>query len=118
MSSDLLARTAVVVVNWNGGTANLACIDSLVASGVAVDRIVFVDNASSDGVGVVCLTRFPARCVAVADGTAGLLFLALATSILCVVFVRRRGVWFARMPSRASTVRFLGCLGAMVRNQW
>ncbi len=38
-----------VVVNWNGGAGNLACLRSLEANGVAAERIVFVDNASSDG---------------------------------------------------------------------
>lgn len=38
-----------VVVNWNGGEENLACIASLVADGIAPERIVFVDNASHDG---------------------------------------------------------------------
>lgn len=38
-----------VVVNWNGGEANLACLDSLAAEGVAPERTVFVDNASTDG---------------------------------------------------------------------
>lgn len=38
-----------VVVNWNGGDANRECIASLVAAGLAPDRIVFVDNGSRDG---------------------------------------------------------------------
>jgi len=37
-----------VVVNWNGGEQNAACLASLVAGGVPADHIVFVDNASSD----------------------------------------------------------------------
>ena len=41
--------TWAVVVNWNGGDDNLACIASLVAEGIAPERIAFVDNASSDG---------------------------------------------------------------------
>lgn len=42
--------TWAVVVNWNGGGAqNLACLSSLLRQGVAADRIVFVDNASTDG---------------------------------------------------------------------
>lgn len=40
----------VVVVNWNGGTEdNLRCLRSVLAEGVPAQRIVFVDNASSDG---------------------------------------------------------------------
>lgn len=38
-----------VVVNWNGGELNLACLASLVNEGLSAEHIVFVDNASSDG---------------------------------------------------------------------
>lgn len=38
-----------VVVNWNGGAANRACLRSLVDAGLPAGRIVFVDNASTDG---------------------------------------------------------------------
>jgi hypothetical protein len=38
-----------VVVNWNGGADNLECIHSLLDQGAALERIVFVDNASTDG---------------------------------------------------------------------
>jgi len=38
-----------VVVNWNGGEQNLTCIASIAAAGLDLERIVFVDNASSDG---------------------------------------------------------------------
>jgi len=41
--------TWAVVVNWNGGERNLDCLRSLAAQGLAPERIVFVDNASSDG---------------------------------------------------------------------
>lgn len=41
--------TWAVVVNWNGGEANLAALAALLAEGLAPERIVFVDNASSDG---------------------------------------------------------------------
>ena len=41
--------TWAVVVNWNGGGANLECLDSILAQGLVAERIVFVDNASSDG---------------------------------------------------------------------
>jgi GT2 family glycosyltransferase len=46
-----IAREEVfaVVVNWNGGCSNLACIASLLADGIDADRIVFVDNGSRDG---------------------------------------------------------------------
>lgn len=41
--------TWAVVLNWNGGERNLACLRSLLAQGLAPGRIVFVDNASTDG---------------------------------------------------------------------
>jgi hypothetical protein len=37
------------VLNWNGGEKNLACLRSLRAQRLAPERIVFVDNASTDG---------------------------------------------------------------------
>jgi hypothetical protein len=42
-------RVCAVLVNWNGGEDNLHCIDSLLEQGPLIERIVFVDNASSDG---------------------------------------------------------------------
>jgi len=42
-------RVFAVVVNWNGGESNLACIESLAAQGLARGQLVFVDNGSSDG---------------------------------------------------------------------
>lgn len=43
-------RTAAVVVNWNGGERdNLECLASLLAQGLPLEHIVFVDNASTDG---------------------------------------------------------------------
>ncbi|MBL8901245.1 MAG: glycosyltransferase family 2 protein [Planctomycetes bacterium] len=39
----------VVVLNWNGGEANLRCLRSLLRAGIGEERIVFVDNASEDG---------------------------------------------------------------------
>jgi GT2 family glycosyltransferase len=40
-------RIAAVVVNWNGGDSNFACLEALQAC--ALDCIIFVDNASLDG---------------------------------------------------------------------
>jgi GT2 family glycosyltransferase len=42
-------RTFAVVVNWNGGEANLACLRSILASGIDAADVVFVDNGSTDG---------------------------------------------------------------------
>ena len=44
-----LAGLWAVVVNWNGGALNLACLASLGREGLDASRVVFVDNASSDG---------------------------------------------------------------------
>ena len=44
-----LADVFAVVVNWNGGDHNQACVANLLAEGLAPGQIVFVDNASSDG---------------------------------------------------------------------
>jgi len=48
-----------VVVNWNGGEDNLRCLDSLLASGLEQERIVFVDNGSEDGSAETVAERFP-----------------------------------------------------------
>ncbi len=49
-----------VVINWNGGAEdNLACIASLLAAGFEEARIVFVDNASSDGSREAAQARHP-----------------------------------------------------------
>jgi len=41
--------TFAVVVNWNGGDDCLSCVDSLLEQGLGAQRIVLVDNASTDG---------------------------------------------------------------------
>jgi len=41
--------TFAVVVNWNGGDANLACVASLLEGGLPPEQVVFVDNGSTDG---------------------------------------------------------------------
>ena len=42
-------KTAAVVVNWNGGEENRACLSSIEAQGLARADVFFVDNASRDG---------------------------------------------------------------------
>lgn len=42
-------RIFAVVVNWNGGAENLRCLESLAAQRDVVEKVIFVDNASSDG---------------------------------------------------------------------
>lgn len=38
-----------VIVNWNGGPGNHACITSVLAAGIPEARIHFIDNGSTDG---------------------------------------------------------------------
>ena len=52
-------QVVAVVVNWNGGQDNLACVASLTAADCGVARVVFVDNASSDGSWQLVAQRFP-----------------------------------------------------------
>jgi len=53
-------HVAAIVVNWNGGHENLACLRSLVDEGLEPDWIVLVDNASTDGSLEEVRARFPA----------------------------------------------------------
>lgn len=63
-----LASTWAVVVNWNGGVeANQSALDSLLESGLSPERIVFVDNASSDGSCEAIARAFP-EVVGIANG--------------------------------------------------
>ena len=50
-------RIAAIVVNWNGGAANVACL--AVLQDAALARIVFVDNASTDGSRELVRESFP-----------------------------------------------------------
>lgn len=56
--SALMERTWIVVVNFDGGEGNAACIESALAAGVPQERIVFVDNGSSDGSRAAVAERF------------------------------------------------------------
>ena len=49
----------VVLVNWNGGELTIPCIESLMAGVVAPDRIIVVDNASTDGSAELIAREFP-----------------------------------------------------------
>lgn len=53
-------RVAAVVVNWNGGEENLACLESLLDQTPAPARVWFLDNASRDGSAELVEARFPA----------------------------------------------------------
>jgi len=48
-----------VVVNWNGGEDNLACLASLQDAGLPPERVVFVDNGSADGSLELALADYP-----------------------------------------------------------
>lgn len=55
-----LEATWAVVVNWNGGAqANRGCLESLLSAGLPTARIVFVDNASTDGSREAMASAFP-----------------------------------------------------------
>jgi GT2 family glycosyltransferase len=53
------SRAIAVVVNWNGGGRNAACLESLLEQGLAPGEIVFVDNGSADGSADEVERRFP-----------------------------------------------------------
>ncbi len=52
-------RVTSVVVNWNGGDDNLACLASLFAQSAPPAEVVFVDNGSRDGSPERVRERFP-----------------------------------------------------------
>lgn len=57
------SRVYAVVVNWNGGPQNLACLASLIErEGLPAERIVFVDNGSRDGSRELVGERYPGLC--------------------------------------------------------
>ena len=64
-------RSHAVVVNWNGGDQNLDCIASLLAQGLPAERIVVVDNASSDGSRERIESEHPGVVVLVNDSNEG-----------------------------------------------
>lgn len=49
----------VVLVNWNGGELTIPCIGSLLAGSTIPDRIVVVDNASTDGSADQIASQYP-----------------------------------------------------------
>lgn len=48
-----------VIINWNGGEANHACIQSVLAAGISEANVHFVDNGSTDGSVESVEDRFP-----------------------------------------------------------
>ena len=58
---QMLEPLFVVVVNWNLKTDTLACVESLAATGAAMERVIIVDNGSTDGSVTALQTRFDGR---------------------------------------------------------
>ena len=54
LSAAGIARVTVVIVNFNGGANVVRCLESLAAQTVPPERILLVDNASSDGSLAAC----------------------------------------------------------------
>lgn len=57
--SAVVGDVWAVVVNWNGGEQNRACLTSLFAQGLVQEHVVFVDNASRDGSPEAVARAFP-----------------------------------------------------------
>lgn len=55
----MIDTTWAVIVNWNGGEANLSCLRSLALQGLAAQRTVFIDNASIDGSVEAVMREYP-----------------------------------------------------------
>lgn len=101
MREPSFASLHAVVVNWNGGARpNLACVASIVAQGVPADRIVFVDNGSSDGSAQAVLDEYPGLAFIANVGNRGFgeganqgATLALERGAAAVAFVNN-DLWF------------------------
>lgn len=57
---DRLRTATAVVVNWNTPDLTIRCVASLLDDGLSPDRLVLVDNGSSDGSAAILRERFPA----------------------------------------------------------
>ncbi len=79
-------RVFAVVVNWNGGASNLACLRALAREGDAIEHVVFVDNASTDGSRERVLSEFPAAERPLGEGAAGARF-----GLECIANERNEG---------------------------
>jgi GT2 family glycosyltransferase len=45
----MLPVLCVVILNWNLKNDTLACVESVLASGVPADQVIVMDNGSTDG---------------------------------------------------------------------
>jgi GT2 family glycosyltransferase len=61
LSAAGTARVTVVIVNFNGGANVVRCLENLAAQTVPPERILLVDNASSDGSLAACRKLVAAR---------------------------------------------------------
>jgi GT2 family glycosyltransferase len=52
-------KVAIVVINWNSGALLDQCLSALMQQSVVPDRIIVVDNGSTDGSGTEIMNRYP-----------------------------------------------------------
>ena len=71
MSSIPSEQFTIVIVNYNGGSMLLRCVESVIASGVLPDKMVLVDNGSRDNSDNMLSAGFPAAKVILNDCNAG-----------------------------------------------
>lgn len=118
-------RVFAVVVNWNGGQANLACLRSILAEGLRGTDVIFVDNGSTDGSRELVAREFPL--VTRIENDANLGFgeaanqgasAALAAGAQAVFFVNNDVVLapgvVARLTSVLASDRAIGIVGPRV----
>jgi len=64
-------RVIIVVVNWNGAATLKACLASLADQTLLPERVVLVDNASTDGSLAAAVVGFPSLAVIANDANLG-----------------------------------------------
>ena len=53
-------KVSIIILNWNGGEIDcIEAIESAMAQSYANKELIFVDNGSSDGSGLVVQKRYP-----------------------------------------------------------